>query len=311
LEKPILSFVIPTWNRSTEPIQLMEAIGHFNDPQVEIVITDNNSEEKHISLLRSFVAGKPQVRLSENPSNVGMVANWNRCIELARGEWICFVCSDDLILDGSVEYLLERIRTIGHPAVVIQDPSLSQTEQWLPPGSETARQLRLPIVSGNCWHKTLTAQLGAFDVQLKYSPDAEFWTRLSVHFPVLKVRRRIAKYLDHGENYAYTTWRKDDFLDQVDLITQLNARHFGLDPQGDAFKEFRRRAIDDTIGTILGCVEGDSSKLDIFRKYDEIRRKREPQKPRSTANRLAGALKRVSSLPMYVKKLVHRVIGKQ
>jgi len=60
-------------------------------PDFEIVATDDHSSDRTMAILGEYQKKDPRIRVSRNPKNLGLVGNWNRCVELAKGEWIKFV----------------------------------------------------------------------------------------------------------------------------------------------------------------------------------------------------------------------------
>jgi glycosyltransferase involved in cell wall biosynthesis len=271
IEYPILlSVVIPTWSRPAELISVLESIGHFQDPEVEIVVCDDGSPEACRKIVKNFIVGKQSIRYIENAMNLGMVRNWNQCIRAANGAWICFVCDDDQLCFGSIERIKEIVARAPGPALYLQDPRLEKDIEFLGAGHRTAAIIKLPIISGNFWHRSLTDTLGGFDERLLYSPDLEFWFRLAYHFPVVVLRDPIANYYLHENNYAFSTWRKDDFLEQIGLLTSLKHRYIHETSDEALLQlelfEAERACVD----TILRATARMPSKQDIFRKYRRI-----------------------------------------
>jgi hypothetical protein len=156
--------------------------------------------------------------------------------------------------------------------LVIQSPSILGEKEYFKPGIETVNKLNLPFVSGNLWHREITDQIGSFNENLIYSPDAEFWYRIASNFPVIKIREPFAKYIAHENNYAYTTWGKDDFLDQISLICEINASYFYENRKINP--DFIRKCIESgklkTIFTILETTCLDKKKKNIFNKYYQL-----------------------------------------
>lgn len=107
---PLISICIPTYNAGAylEPC-LLSAVKQTYSP-TEILICDDGSSDDTISIVQQFSRQYPKIRLVQNNVNGGMVHNWNRCIEEARGEWIKFLFQDDLLAPSCVEDLLTACR---------------------------------------------------------------------------------------------------------------------------------------------------------------------------------------------------------
>ena len=67
------------------------------------------------------------MRYVRNESNIGHYRNMNRCLELARGEYVCVIHDDDVYAPAFLEResaVLERHPNVGmvHCAVYVVDP---------------------------------------------------------------------------------------------------------------------------------------------------------------------------------------------
>ena len=55
-------------------------------------------------------AGDPRVRVVRNAKPLGLPGNWDRCIDLAQGEWVKFLFQDDVLSPRCVERLHAAVR---------------------------------------------------------------------------------------------------------------------------------------------------------------------------------------------------------
>lgn len=265
--RPLLSVLIPTWRRVETVVEAIRSVEVTDASRVEIVVVDNGSEEPIYSRLQAAVAPFPNVVLRRNDVNLGMVRNWNRCVALARGEWMGLLCSDDVYVPGAVTRALALLSSLAEPALVTSDPKAAAAEVRLPAGPETARTLRLPLASGNFWHRDVCGALGGFDDRFEYSADVEFWYRVARHFPVVTLREPLASYRRHLDNYMWATWAKADFLDQTALLvrTVLGHQHPGL---GARRRERRvQQDVWKTALTVYSKTFGDPGRRELWRTY--------------------------------------------
>ncbi len=105
---PILTIAIPTHNRAH---LLAQCLGWLlpqvpGDGSVEVLVVDNGSSDATGALLQNASRNDPRVCVARLPENRGYAGSQMKCIETARGEYIAFLCDDDLYLPGQVERLL-------------------------------------------------------------------------------------------------------------------------------------------------------------------------------------------------------------
>jgi glycosyltransferase involved in cell wall biosynthesis len=260
---PFLSVLIPTYNRSEMTIECAKSVG--DNPEIEIVIVDDCSNDTEFAKLLD--ADIPNAKLYRNETNLGMTKNFNRCMELAHGDWFGLIGSDDYYKPGAID----RAVTVLHklpPSLVVYS---RDSKGWrTTPGNEAVRNLQLPSGSGNFWHRSIYEDVGGFDERLHFSPDGEYWFRIATKYPVVGVPEKYSVYRKHGANLMYETWRKPDFLKQIKLITRLNMVHRGDDTTDlDLVVANEGKAVWDTIYYILRVTAKKPDKHDIFDIYIE------------------------------------------
>jgi len=264
---PLISIVIPTWNRVDTVVRAVESVNYYKN-NIEIVVVDNASEQNIYNSLKEQLEKYNNVFLYRNETNIGMVANWNKAIELANGQWISLMCSDDEFYPDAFSRVTEIIKSNNYPCLIIQSLEISDDIEFSEHGIETVKNLNLPIVSGNFWHRSITEIIGGFDTRLKYSPDAEFWLRIAFNYPIIKVRQPFAKYNIHNSNFMWDTWAMDDFLDQITLLATINLNYFYVKmPDISQQEEILLSGQVETLKTMLTLLKKEKSRTSLFTRY--------------------------------------------
>jgi glycosyltransferase involved in cell wall biosynthesis len=107
-----LSLVIPCYNdHENVAHQLDQLTTKLDFHDFEVIVVDDASLKPGLDLLYSYqgVFGD-RLRIFRNENNKGPGPTRNEGIEQARGEYICFVDSDDLLEDGFFFYFEEIVR---------------------------------------------------------------------------------------------------------------------------------------------------------------------------------------------------------
>ena len=107
-----LSIMIPTYLRNNFLLETIDsALAQTVRTKYEIVVVDNNDDPNDLGTLNVIKKyGADKVCYYKNEKNLGMFGNWNRCIELARGDWVLILHDDDLIEN---DYLEEMIKVLN------------------------------------------------------------------------------------------------------------------------------------------------------------------------------------------------------
>ena len=105
---PMVSILIPAYSPRFFAPCLDSAIAQTYD-NVEIVVCDDSPDSAIEDLVLTRAKSRP-IRYERNPVRLGVRANYRRCFESARGEFVKFLCDDDLLAPGCVARLLDAFR---------------------------------------------------------------------------------------------------------------------------------------------------------------------------------------------------------
>lgn len=107
---PLVSVLIPVYNREKVLRQTIESALAQTYTPIEIVVVDNRSTDASWSIIEEFAMADSRVRAFLNDANVGPVGNWSRCFQLARGEFGKILFSDDLLRPDAIQRYMAGMR---------------------------------------------------------------------------------------------------------------------------------------------------------------------------------------------------------
>jgi glycosyltransferase involved in cell wall biosynthesis len=99
VQEPKISVCIPVFNREDYIGDALSSVLEQDFKDFEVIVVDNHSNDNTRDIVTEYCKKDSRFILYENTENIGMVGNFNRCLEYARGEYLKFLCSDDLFLD--------------------------------------------------------------------------------------------------------------------------------------------------------------------------------------------------------------------
>lgn len=110
-ERPLLTIAIPTYNRSECLTLLLDNLlpQLASEPRVELIVSDNASEDATPEIVRGYQGHGAKIEYRRNETNVGADANFVRCFELARGEYVWIFGDDDIIVPGGLREVLRHL----------------------------------------------------------------------------------------------------------------------------------------------------------------------------------------------------------
>lgn len=110
--RPLISVIIPTYNRTLQTMEAIESVLAQTYEYVEIIVVDDGSTDGSGEALQSFASqatnrSKPVKYFHQ--VNQGSSAARNHGIEMAQGEYLAFLDSDDVWLPEKLERQIEAM----------------------------------------------------------------------------------------------------------------------------------------------------------------------------------------------------------
>lgn len=104
-QKIFFSIIIPTFNSSATIKSCLESIFNQSFLYFEVCIIDGFSSDNTIEIVKEYSLKYPNIRFVSEKDN-GIYDAMNKGIQLAEGEWIYFLGSDDLLHD---KFVLQKV----------------------------------------------------------------------------------------------------------------------------------------------------------------------------------------------------------
>lgn len=214
VNRPLWSVMIPTYNGAKN--YLIEALQSVLDQdagpeEMQIQVVDDGSTEIEVKAIVAEV-GKGRIEFFQQPQNVGMVANWNTCIERATGQWVQILHQDDKVLPGfysSLRAPCQQNLEIG--AAYSRHVCVNEWGKplWMSPlERETAGIVRnfveLEAAENRIQFASILVrrkvyeEIGGFDWQYPYCSDWDMWKRIAARYPIWYEPQCLAWYRWHS-----------------------------------------------------------------------------------------------------------------
>ncbi|MEC5166786.1 glycosyltransferase involved in cell wall biosynthesis [Flavobacterium sp. PL11] len=92
---PTYTIAIPVYMRILGFANALESALSVDGVSEVLVIDDHSNHKMFKEICNTFKDGR--IRYIKNTENIGLFANWNKCIQEAHSEFVSILCSDDLI----------------------------------------------------------------------------------------------------------------------------------------------------------------------------------------------------------------------
>jgi len=109
MSAPAVSVLMTAFNRERYVAEAIESVLGQTFEDFELVVVDDASHDRTVDIARKYEAD-PRVRVVVNERNLGDYPNRNRAAALARGEFIKFHDSDDVMYPHCLAAMVEPLR---------------------------------------------------------------------------------------------------------------------------------------------------------------------------------------------------------
>ncbi|NER78112.1 MAG: glycosyltransferase family 2 protein [Leptolyngbya sp. SIO1D8] len=117
VDYPLISIIIPTFNREKViPISLESVLGQTYK-NLEIIVVDDCSEDHTRDVISAY--GDPRIQYIRHSKNLGGAVARNTGINLAKGEYIAFLDSDDAWVPNKLDIQYSHIKSHSHPQNIV------------------------------------------------------------------------------------------------------------------------------------------------------------------------------------------------
>ena len=117
---PTLTVGVPVFNMGAYLEAAVESILSQSFADFEVIISDNASTDETESVGRALAARDSRVTYRRNPENLGLSANNNLLVPLARGRLFKWAPADDMLLPGYLDRCIGALE--ADPSVVLAYP---------------------------------------------------------------------------------------------------------------------------------------------------------------------------------------------
>lgn len=106
---PLVSVVVPVYNKGNYLLQAMESILCQSYDKIEIIVVDDNSTDNSLDIINNLQLSDNRIQLIKHSVNMGVADTRNDGIKAANGEYIALIDADDLWVQNKIEKQLELI----------------------------------------------------------------------------------------------------------------------------------------------------------------------------------------------------------
>ena len=237
MKYPIVSVVMPTFNRQKYLDEAIESITNQTFKDFEFVIVDDSSTDNSVEIIRKHLQKDHRIRLLKNQYKKGIVGALNTAIEAAKGKYIARMDSDDVSLPQRLEkqvQFLESHPEIGACGTWVRLFGMKEGAEWHLATDPETIQCTMLFCGAIANPTGMFRREVFFDLGFMYDPDFvvaedfDFWTRISEKVKMANIPEVLLRYRTHGSNSIVTYSRQHLQMSSKIRLRQL--RRLGISP---------------------------------------------------------------------------------
>jgi glycosyltransferase involved in cell wall biosynthesis len=232
---PLVSAIIPTYNRAHIICEAVDSVLIQTYPHIEVIVVDDGSKDDTLARLQKY---GDTIRVISQ-ANAGPAAARNRGIAEARGDLIAFLDSDDIWLPTKIERQVALMQRVGPSVpcclcnimmkwnsgdrasfdIALLKPSADEGV-WLNPDEVLATRFVL-FNQGIMIRREVIETIGIFDESIRYLEDVEFPQRLSLEGPWAFIATPLVVWRESMTNSVYKNSQRDDLCTRECMVQVL------------------------------------------------------------------------------------------
>lgn len=162
------SIIIPTFNSGAVISTAVQSVLDQTYSNFEILVIDGQSEDDTLNIMAQFRDRRIRT-ISEKDK--GIYDAMNKGIEIAKGEYLYFMGSDDTLYNDKVlEDIYHALTSAGRPKVLYGNVHIHGSNKWVEDGTIHAGEFDLRrLLSHNISHQAIFYHRSVFKEQGKYN----------------------------------------------------------------------------------------------------------------------------------------------
>ena len=235
--RKLISICVPAYNSERFIAETVDSVLRQCYQALELIVVDDCSTDKTFDVLRAY--DDPRMRLFRNLVNIGAEKNWNKCLGLARGDYVKVLPGDDALYPECLEKQAAVLDDPQHAGVafvycsrdVVDAAGRPVMKARFPGQGRISRQamIRKNVLHGMnvvgepgavLFRASASRKIGGFDARLPYIVDLDYWTRLLTVGDAYALPETLCTFRLSNANWsvALGNSRKTNYLEFIDCL---------------------------------------------------------------------------------------------
>lgn len=204
-----ITCILPTYNQSRYLSQSVNSILCQSFPDFELIVINDCSADNTAQILENYASTDSRIKIIHNKTNLKLPRTLNVGLDKAGGDYITWMSSDSYYDPKAFEVMLKALEDnpdVGLVSTQFKIFGSREVDIVQRVGKYTFEQIKGGNFVGCCFlfRKECFNKIGYFDPEMICVEDWDYWTRISQHWPLLKINGFYAYWRDHATSMSNT-----------------------------------------------------------------------------------------------------------
>ena len=189
------------YNREKYIADAIESVLASSYSNFELIIVDDCSIDNTVKIALEYAACDSRLMVFINESNMGDYRNRNKASQYAKGKYIKYVDSDDMIYPNTLEYMVLQMEQHPEAGFGVSSRTESKCKIYSPLQAYYTHFYVHGLLDNGptavIIHRTRFIECGGFK-EIRNVSDYDLWLRMAAKYPVVEMPKGLIYWREHN-----------------------------------------------------------------------------------------------------------------
>ena len=206
INEPLVSVLMTAYNRAQYIGDAIDSVLASSYANFELIIVDDCSTDNTVAIANVFAAKDQRVRVYQNEKNLGDYPNRNIAASYAKGIYLKYLDSDDILFPEGLAYCVEQMMQFPEASLgmlYLRDQHMKNSIMMSSEEAIRDHFFKGSVLSigpsGSIYKSEMFEKINGFDSSYGVASDNMFNLEMAIHAPVIFFNRVFFDYRIHDE----------------------------------------------------------------------------------------------------------------
>jgi len=227
MEQPLVSILMTAYNREKYIAEAIESVLASTYQNWELIVVDDGSNDRTVEIAKSFELKDNRIKVYINEKNLGDYPNRNKAASYAKGKYIKYLDSDDIIYPHSLEVMVNGMEQFPHAGIGFSYHNYESFEK-LPTLISSEESYKIHYFKkgifimgpgASIYKRDFFEKIGGFNY-FGVASDYEFNLRAGSHSPIVLFQNDLIWWRRHEGQEFVTSNQQNEYIKYNYLINK-------------------------------------------------------------------------------------------